>query len=453
LESIMSITPPGRHREDMLVEQLRETRALTNALGRELPNVNDEWLRPKLVSILETATALFDVHGSAPQPNVADDLVALLSAVRTLRIPYRDPDLGETPTIERLRKAKGLMVASLIDTLESAEANGLYPRKPPVPHAASSDVPRSDVEGLLKRISHRLADVQASLDALDQVGDIPTDFQQQTALINFYVGSMRVEIDLAKLQISVGETTIDFSALSRIVETMADLTGEFMATVLAWRGLISDGVVGVARDVRKQVSRVTVGVRTAVRWVVRARSKNHQLPSSPDETFKPQPIGIGYRLPKASIQQLIGLLSTILELPYSGRAALPYVAEHAHIDDEQLFVLIEALQLLSFARVEGGDIWTTPIGRAFAEADLQERKRIFSEQLLRTVPLAAHIRKVLDERPWHSAPEGRFLAELEDYLSEEEAREVFDTVINWGRYAELFAYDYDRGVLSLENPS
>ena len=45
------------------------------------------------------------------------------------------------------------------------------------------------------------------------------------------------------------------------------------------------------------------------------------------------------------------------------------------------------------------------------------------------------------------------LAELEDHLSEEEAREVFDTVINWGRYAELFAYDYDRRVLSLENPS
>jgi len=166
-----------------------------------------------------------------------------------------------------------------------------------------------------------------------------------------------------------------------------------------------------------------------------------------------EPIGIGYRLPKASIQQLVALLDAIVEPPYAGRADLPYLAEHEHVDDEQLFVLIEALQLLSFAQVGGGDIWTTPIGRAFAEADLQERKRIFSEQLLRTVPLAAHIRKVLDERPWHSAPEGRFLAELEDYLSEEEAREVFDTVINWGRYAELFAYDYDRGVLSLENPT
>ena len=29
---------------------------------------------------------------------------------------------------------------------------------------------------------------------------------------------------------------------------------------------------------------------------------------------------------------------------------------------------------------------------------------------------------------------------------------MLETVINWGRYAELFAYDYDSGVLSLENP-
>jgi len=94
----------------------------------------------------------------------------------------------------------------------------------------------------------------------------------------------------------------------------------------------------------------------------------------------------------------------------------------------------------------------TQVGRAFAAGDLQHRKQIFNEQLRRAVPLAAHIRRVLDERPGHSAPEGRFLAELEDYLSEDEASQVFETVINWGRYAELFAYDIDSGVLSLENP-
>jgi NitT/TauT family transport system ATP-binding protein len=166
-----------------------------------------------------------------------------------------------------------------------------------------------------------------------------------------------------------------------------------------------------------------------------------------------EPVGVGYRLPAASIQQLVGLLDAICAPPYAGRADLPHLVESEHIEDEALFVLIEALQLLGFAQVAAGDIWATPPGRSFAEADLQGRKQIFADQLRRSIPLAAHIRKVLDERPGHSAPEARFLAELEDHLSEEEAHEVLETVINWGRYAELFAYDYDRGVLSLENPT
>ncbi len=117
-----------------------------------------------------------------------------------------------------------------------------------------------------------------------------------------------------------------------------------------------------------------------------------------------------------------------------------------------MVVLLETLQLLGFAQVGGGDIEATPAGRTFAAADLLHRKQIFAEHIRRSVPLVAHIRKVLDERPGHAAPEARFLAELEDHLSEEEAQRVLETVINWGRYAELFAYDYDRGVLSLENP-
>ena len=28
---------------------------------------------------------------------------------------------------------------------------------------------------------------------------------------------------------------------------------------------------------------------------------------------------------------------------------------------------------------------------------------------------------------------------------------MLDTIIDWGRYAEIFAYDYDSEVLSLEN--
>jgi len=166
---------------------------------------------------------------------------------------------------------------------------------------------------------------------------------------------------------------------------------------------------------------------------------------------KPEPIGIGHRLPSASVQQLPGLVDTLTEAPYHGRADLPHLADEENLVMDELFPLIETLQLLGFAHVSGGDIELTPLGRAYAQADMLARKQIFAEALLKQVPLAAHIRRVLDERPGHRAPAARFLREIEDYLSEEEAERVLDTVINWGRHAEIFAYDYDTEVLSLEN--
>jgi len=166
---------------------------------------------------------------------------------------------------------------------------------------------------------------------------------------------------------------------------------------------------------------------------------------------RPEPIGIGYRLPDAAVQRLSGLIDTLTEAPYHGRADLPHLADEENLGMDELFPLIETLQLLGFAHVSSGDIELTPLGRAYADADMLARKQLFAEVLLKHVPLAAHIRRVLDERPGHRAPAARFLRELEDHLSEEEADRVLDTVINWGRHAEIFAYDYDSEVLSLEN--
>ena len=150
------------------------------------------------------------------------------------------------------------------------------------------------------------------------------------------------------------------------------------------------------------------------------------------------------------MQQLTGLIDSLNEAPFHGHADLPHLADEVSLDDDELFPLIEALQLLGFAHVSGGDIDLTAAGRHYADADMQARKQVFADVVLKHIPLAAHIRRVLDERPGHRAPAARFLRELEDHLSEEEAERVLDTVINWGRHAEIFAYDYDDEVLSLE---
>lgn len=166
-----------------------------------------------------------------------------------------------------------------------------------------------------------------------------------------------------------------------------------------------------------------------------------------------RPITLGYRLPDVQISEITGLLDMLVQPEHHDKKVdLPLVADELHLDVDDLFPITEALEILRFAQISTGDIELNAAGKAFAEADILERKKIFAKHLLNYVPLARYIRRVLDERPEHFASQERFLAELEDYLSEGAAKEVLKVVIDWGRYAEIFAYDYNTGTLSLENP-
>jgi len=165
------------------------------------------------------------------------------------------------------------------------------------------------------------------------------------------------------------------------------------------------------------------------------------------------PIDLGYRLPEANVAEITGLLETLNSPENNGTMDLPDVADILMLDIDELFPLTELLEILQFAKVSKGDITITDAGKAFVEADIQGRKKIFLLHLKRYVPLARYIFDQLNRHPRHRALEENFLSLLEDYLTEKEAARVLQTVIEWGRYAELFAYDYNAGVLSLENPN
>jgi NitT/TauT family transport system ATP-binding protein len=163
--------------------------------------------------------------------------------------------------------------------------------------------------------------------------------------------------------------------------------------------------------------------------------------------------GIGTVLTHVSSNVLTGLIETVAAPPYDGKADLPVLAEEQHLEVDELFPAAEALQLLRFAEVEGGDIRLTEPGLEFARAETDERKKLLARHLITYVALAAHIRRVLDERASHSAPKSRFFDELEDYMAEEAAEQTLRTIISWGRYGEVFAYDDRTQAFSLENPA
>ena len=163
--------------------------------------------------------------------------------------------------------------------------------------------------------------------------------------------------------------------------------------------------------------------------------------------------GTNMELAHVSPNQISGLIEALAAAPYDGKADLPDIAYEQELEVDELFPVAEAMQLLRLADVEGGDIKLTHMGKRFADSEMNDRKEIFSRALMSYVPLAAHIRKVLDERTSHSAPKTRFLDELEDHMAEDTAEETLKTVVSWARFAELFSYDDDAASFSLENPT
>lgn len=163
-------------------------------------------------------------------------------------------------------------------------------------------------------------------------------------------------------------------------------------------------------------------------------------------------IGIGYKLPDVDISEITGFLEQLNDPVYSNKKVdLPEFADEFSMNVDDMFPIIEILEILRFVKVSKGDIELTEAGRCFAQADIFEGKKIFAAHLLSYVPLARYIRRVLDDSDEHTVHESEILAGLDSYMNKETAEAVLKTVIDWGRYAEIFAYNANDGELSLED--
>src|SRR5216683_158891 len=153
-------------------------------------------------------------------------------------------------------------------------------------------------------------------------------------------------------------------------------------------------------------------------------------------------------LPHVAIGDLMGLVEHLAEA--GGRQDLYVLARNLQLELDDLLPLIEGLSILGLAVAEEGDAVLTDLGRRFAEADVLGEKELFREQVMENVELVRQIVRDLQASPEHSFKEDALLEQLQQYFSEPEARRQLDTAIDWGRYAELFAYDDDSGELYLE---
>ncbi len=148
----------------------------------------------------------------------------------------------------------------------------------------------------------------------------------------------------------------------------------------------------------------------------------------------------------------IGDITGLVELVYArgGREDIYQIGRHLQLELDDLLPLVEAADLLDLADTQEGDLVLTPQGKRFAEAGVLEEKNIFREQALAHVSILRKIVHDLEEAPGHVLPEEHVVSMLEEHFGTEEAQAQLETAINWGRYAELFAFQDDRGMFRLE---
>jgi NitT/TauT family transport system ATP-binding protein len=158
---------------------------------------------------------------------------------------------------------------------------------------------------------------------------------------------------------------------------------------------------------------------------------------------------LGDRLPQADISHMEAILELLAEEPFHGRADLPQLAEETELTDDELLQVLNGLILLGFAYLTEGDILVTPLGSRYVAGKNLERQEIFGAQLLEHVPLVAYIRHGLLQDRSGDLPEELFLKLLRFTLSGDEAERALRVAIEWGRYGDLFEYNFNTGVIQL----
>jgi NitT/TauT family transport system ATP-binding protein len=167
-----------------------------------------------------------------------------------------------------------------------------------------------------------------------------------------------------------------------------------------------------------------------------------ELGSAPGEP------GVTRSLPKVTITDLAGFLENLAEMPQN-RADIYRLSEELNVDSGHILTLTEAAELLGFATIAKGDITLTPLGETFAEASILARKEIFATRI-RRLPLVRWLLSMLSSSDKKALPVGVILTALELEFHKEEAERQLETLINWGRYAEILSYNDDQEVLYLE---
>jgi NitT/TauT family transport system ATP-binding protein len=122
------------------------------------------------------------------------------------------------------------------------------------------------------------------------------------------------------------------------------------------------------------------------------------------------------------------------------------VASQTQVPFESVLSMVKAAEMLDLVDTPKRGVKFTALGLRFMAADIDERKDIWRDQLL-TLRLFRVVLELLQLREGELSKE-ELIHELAARLPMENPEQIFQTLIAWGRFGELFAYREDKEILT-----
>lgn len=140
--------------------------------------------------------------------------------------------------------------------------------------------------------------------------------------------------------------------------------------------------------------------------------------------------------PKSSPTEMMGLL--VLLNSHKGSEDVALLADDLDLEIDEILPALDNAAMLGLVKVTDGRASFTELGHRFVAASIRQRKEIVREQLRRTT-LFKTLLRALESAPEHYLTDDQ-LGSIISFIPGDPA-EAAQTIINWGRYAELFRYD------------
>jgi NitT/TauT family transport system ATP-binding protein len=147
-----------------------------------------------------------------------------------------------------------------------------------------------------------------------------------------------------------------------------------------------------------------------------------------------------YPLPEGHLNWVFGLLEVLKN--HGGREDGYKIARDLNFKFDDLLRVMKIAEILNFVTTPDGDVVLEPLGERFIESDVNQRKHLIGEQLRRH-GLFNYFIRLLRAQPDHSLSKEVVLEHLAILLPNEKPEKMFATMVNWGRFAQLFGYSKD----------